>query len=157
LVLAQLVVQPVLVGVIASARQPVPAAGRTPADLGLVHEDLSLVTEDGVALAAWYLPAADGAAVVLLHGAGATRAATLRHAQVLAGCGYGVLMLDARGHGDSAGLPMDLGWFGEQDVRAAVDALVAQPDVEAIGLVGLSMGGEQALTEAAGDPRVRVV
>ncbi|MCL3861081.1 alpha/beta hydrolase [Actinotalea sp. K2] len=157
LVLLQLVVQPVLAGVLASARQPIPATALTPADVGLEYEDLRLVTADQVELAAWDLPSSNGAAVVLLHGAGSTRAATLPHAEVLSRCGYGVLMLDARGHGDSAGLPMELGWFGSADVRAAVDALAARPEVDAIGLVGLSMGGEQALTAAAEDHRVRVV
>ncbi|HEY3436532.1 MAG TPA: alpha/beta fold hydrolase [Actinotalea sp.] len=157
LVLLQLVVHPVLAGVLASARLPIPPTGRVPADVGLGYEDLRLVTADGVELAAWYVPASNGAAVVLLHGAGSTRASTLAHAEVLAGCGYGVLMVDARGHGDSEGLPMDLGWQADADVRAAVDALAARPDVEAIGLVGLSMGGEEALTAAAGDDRVSVV
>src|SRR5690606_12956850 len=88
------------------------------------------------------------------HGAGTARVSTLANAEVLHGCGYGVLMVDARGRGDSGGLPMELGWFGEQDVRAGVDALAQR--YERIGLVGLSMGGEQALTAAAHDERVRV-
>lgn len=157
LVLLQFVVQPMVVGTLAAARLPIPATGASPADRGLAYAELRLVTDDNVELAAWYLPASNGAAVVLLHGAGSTRASTLPHAEALHGCGYGVLMLDARGHGDSAGLPMDFGWFGATDVRAAVDALTALPGVDGVGLVGLSMGGEEALTAAAGDQRVRVV
>jgi len=155
LVLLQLVAQPMVVGVLASAREPLRATGLTPASRGLEFEDLRLRTSDGVELAAWHVRAEGKAAVVLLHGAGETRSARLAHAEVLHGCGFGVLLLDARGRGDSGGLPMELGWFGEQDVRAGVDALAER--YEAIGLVGLSMGGEQALTEAAGDARVRVV
>ncbi|MCV2393651.1 alpha/beta fold hydrolase [Actinotalea sp. M2MS4P-6] len=156
-VLAQFVVLPVLAGVMASARLPIEPTGRDPGDAALSYQDLTLTTSDGVDLAAWYVPSQNGAAVVLLHGAGSTRASTLPHAEVLAGCGFGVLLLDARGHGDSAGLPMELGWYGTEDVTAAIDALAAQPDVAAIGLLGLSMGGEAALTAAAGDERVRVV
>ena len=67
---------------------------------------------------------------MLLHGAGETRAATLPQADVLAHHGYGVLLLDARGHGDSGGRGMDAGWYGDDDVRAAVDFLVGRPGVD---------------------------
>ncbi|HMQ27494.1 MAG TPA: alpha/beta fold hydrolase, partial [Acidimicrobiales bacterium] len=99
------------------------------------------------------------AAVVLLHGAGSTRSNVLDEAAVLADAGFGVLMVDARGHGESGGRAMDFGWYGEDDVAAAVDVLVAQPDVEPdrIGVVGLSMGGEQALGASGVDPRIRAV
>ncbi len=121
--------------------------------------NLSIECTRGATLAAWYLPSKNGAAVVLAHGAGSTRGATIAHAEVLADAGYGVLMLDARGHGGSTGAAMDLGWWGDDDLRCAVDALVTQPDVDAqrIGVVGLSMGAEQALGAAAADPRVRAV
>jgi fermentation-respiration switch protein FrsA (DUF1100 family) len=78
---------------------------------------------------------------------------------VLSGLGYGVLMLDARGHGESDGTVMALGWYGNADVAPAVDWLVDRPDVEEgrIGAVGLSMGGEEALTAAAADQRILAV
>lgn len=46
---------------------------------------------------------------------------------VLARVGYGVLLVDARGHGESEGRGMDLGWWGERDAAAAVDFVLAQP------------------------------
>ena len=54
---------------------------------------------------------------------------------------------------------MDLGWFGALDVDAAVSFLERQPEVDAarIGALGLSMGGVEALTAAASDPRIRAV
>ena len=101
----------------------------------------------------------NGAAVVLLHGSGETRAATLPQAEVLAAHGYGVLMVDARGHGDSGGRGMDLGWHGDADVRAAVDFLAGRDgvDPDRIAVLGLSMGGEEAIGAAAADPRIRAV
>ncbi len=73
--------------------------------------------------------------------------------------GYGVLVTDARGHGGSAGRGMDLGWYGELDTRAAIDLLAARPDVDPdrIAVVGLSMGGEEAIGAAADDERIRAV
>jgi pimeloyl-ACP methyl ester carboxylesterase len=122
-------------------------------------EVVGMVAEDGVALEGWYFPSRNGAAVVLRHGAGSTRADALRHAQVLAAEGYGVLVTDARGHGGSSGQGMELGWYGELDTAAAVDVLAARPDVEPsrIAVVGLSMGGEEAIGAAGADPRIRAV
>ena len=132
---------------------------RTPADLGLAYDDAVLRTSDDVELAAWWVEPRNGAAVVVLHGAGSTRTAALDQAGVVARAGYGVLLVDARGHGESEGRGMDLGWWGERDVAAAVDFLLAQPGVapDRIGLVGLSMGGEEAIGAAGADDRVRAV
>jgi fermentation-respiration switch protein FrsA (DUF1100 family) len=137
-----------------------PALGaRTPADVGLRYESVTLRTTDGVDLAAWWVPSENGAAVVLLHGAGSTRTAVLDHAAVLGAHGYGVLLLDARGHGESGGRGMDFGWYGERDVAAALDFLAGRAGVDAgrIGVVGMSMGGEEAIGAAGLDPRVRAV
>ena len=133
--------------------------GATPRDVGLGFVDLRLRTSDGVGLAAWYVPSTNGAAVVLLHGAGSTRSDVLDRAKVLAERGFGVLLVDARGHGDSEGRAMDFGWWGDLDVRAAVDALESRPGVTAgrIGVVGLSMGGEEAIGALGADSRVRAV
>ncbi len=131
----------------------------TPAGSGLAYRDVQARTADGVALSGWYIPGTNGAAVILLHGSGSTRSATMEHAAVLAAHGYGVLMLDARGHGRSAGRAMDFGWYGDLDVRAAVDLVQAQPEVATgrIAALGLSMGGEEAIGAAAADPRLRAV
>jgi len=144
---------------VAATNVPRPAIGATPGSVGLEHAAVEVVTADGVRLAAWYVPSANRAAVVLLHGAGSTRSNVLRHAAVLAEHGYGVLLLDARGHGESDGRAMDFGWWGDADVTAAVDLLAQQPDVDAerIGVVGLSMGGEEAIGASAADERIRAV
>ncbi len=135
------------------------AGGRTPADVGLAYTQVSMRTADGETLAGWHVESANGAAVVILPGSGSSKAATLEHAGVLAGAGYGVLMVDPRGHGDSSGRGMDWGWHGDTDIAAAVDLLVSSPDVDAgrIAVVGLSVGGEEALGAAAGDPRIAAV
>ncbi len=144
---------------VAATNVPRPGLAATPEDAGLTVQTVSIPTEDGARLAGWYVPSTNGAAVVLLHGAGSTRSNVLDEAAVLADAGFGVLMVDARGHGESGGRAMDFGWYGEDDVAAAVDVLVAQPDVEPdrIGAVGLSMGGEQALGASGVDPRIRAV
>ena len=83
----------------------------------------------------------------------------LTHAVVLARHGFGVLLVDARGHGRSAGRAMDFGWYGDRDIAAAVTFLQSRPDVDRrrIAVVGMSMGGEEAIGAAASDPRIRAV
>jgi dienelactone hydrolase len=129
-----------------------------PADLGPVQE-VALEATDGVRLSAWYVPSRNRAAVVLLHGAGSTRSAVLDEARVLAADGYGLLLLDARGHGRSEGRAMDFGWYGDADVTGAVSYVASQPDVDPgrIAVLGLSMGGEEAIGAAAADPRIAAV
>ena len=131
----------------------------TPADIGLPYHDVEFETADGVTLSGWYVPSSNGAAIVLLHGAGSTRSSVLDHAAVLARHGYGVVLFDARGHGRSGGRAMDLGWYGDHDTSAAVTFLRSQPDVDdgRIAAVGMSMGGEEAIGAAAADARIRAV
>jgi dienelactone hydrolase len=54
---------------------------------------------------------------------------------------------------------MDFGWYGDRDLSAAVAFTVARPDVRdgRVGVVGLSMGGEEAIGAAAADPQIRAV
>jgi pimeloyl-ACP methyl ester carboxylesterase len=131
----------------------------TPDRHGLTADTVRFPTADGARLSAWWVPSENGAAVVLLHGAGETRSATLPQAAVLAAHGYGVLMVDARGHGDSGGRGTDLGWHGDADVRAALEFLDGRVgvDPDRIAVLGLSMGGEEAIGAAAADPRIRAV
>ncbi len=153
------VVYPLAVATAATQVPPTAVGSRTPSDLGLGYDVVAVTTTDGVRLSGWYIPSRRGAAVVLRHGSGSTRADVLDQAAVLADAGYGVLMLDARGHGESGGRAMDLGWYGDVDTSAAVDYLQRRPDVDAgrIAVVGLSMGGEEALGAGAADSRVAAV
>jgi fermentation-respiration switch protein FrsA (DUF1100 family) len=137
------------VGVTNLAR--VPISGDTPADRGFAYSDVRFETEDGVTIAGWYIPSTNGAAVIAVHGAGRNRTKTLEHAVMLAGNGYGVLMIDLRGYGESEGSPNSMGWTGYRDIPAAVAFLESRDDVDdgRVGGLGLSMGGE-VLLQAAG-------
>jgi pimeloyl-ACP methyl ester carboxylesterase len=137
---------------------PTPAPTSPPTELAGASE-VRLTSADGAPLAGWYRPGRSGAAVILLHGSGSQRADVLPQAVVLANQGFGVLLLDARGHGRSGGRAMDLGWYGETDIAGALTYLAAQPGVDphSIGLLGMSMGGEEAIGTAGVDPRVAAV
>jgi dienelactone hydrolase len=136
----------------------VPGEG-TPADFGFYADEIRFGTADGVEVWAWYAPPTSGKVVVLRHGAGATASSVLGHARMLVGHGYGVLITDARGHGHSGGRAMDFGWHGNTDLRAAIDFLVAQPEVDPsrMAVVGMSMGGEEAIGAIGADYRIAAV
>ena len=132
---------------------------QSPADYSLAYEDVRFETEDGVTLAAWYTPSENGAAVILVHGAGKNRTKTLDHAALLASHGYGTLMVDMRGYGESEGSPVALGWTGEKDTSAALRYLQSRDDVDPgrIGALGLSMGGEIVLWTAGENEGIAAV
>lgn len=73
--------------------------------------------------------------------------------------GYGVLLFDRRGEGESDGDPHIFGWGAEKDIDAAVAFLQRRPDVERdrIGGIGLSVGGETLLQAAAESDGLKAV
>jgi uncharacterized protein len=133
-----------------AARAFVPAA-----ELGAPHESVSFATSDGLELKGWYIPSRNRAAVIAFPG----RKGPQRQARMLARHGYGVLLFDRRGEGESDGDPNIFGWAGDRDLKAAVTYLQSRPDVDArrIGGIGLSVGGEMLLEAAAESDGINAV
>ena len=139
-----LVVVPVGLGYVTThtARAVVP-----PNHLGVANENVKFKTSDGLELEGWYVPSRNGAAVIAFPG----RNGPQQQTRMLARHGYGVLLFDRRGEGDSDGEPNSWGWGGEADIKAAIAYLQHRPDVEPdrIGGIGLSVGGEMMIEAAA--------
>jgi hypothetical protein len=116
-------------------------------NIGAHYEHVSFTTSDGLKLAGWYIPSRNGAAVIAFPGRNGPQA----HTRMLARHGYGVLLFDRRGQGESEGDPHAFGWEGEKDIKAAIAFLQRRPDIdpERIGGLGLSVGGELMLHAAA--------
>jgi dienelactone hydrolase len=149
---------------------------RTPADAGLTYEDVSFRASDGVALRGWFMPA-DGVApvVVFVHGwmwnrlgnvAGQTPVPDrdvdfLPAVRALHDAGFGVLLFDLRGHGESADAPgpQTYGPVEARDFDGAVDYLRTRDDVDAgrIGAIGTSAGGNVVLYGVPDAPIVKAV
>ena len=115
--------------------------------LGAPHEEVSFTTSDGLRLRGWFVPSKNGATVISFPG----RKGPQKPARLLVRNGYGVLLFDRRGEGESDGDPNALGWRGTRDLDAAIAYLKSRPDVDPnrIGGVGLSVGGEMMLQAAA--------
>jgi dipeptidyl aminopeptidase/acylaminoacyl peptidase len=132
---------------------------RNPASVGLSFRDVKLLTEDGLHLAAWYVPGDGPDTLILVHGLGGNRDTMLDMAADLHARNYALVLLDLRAHGDSEGAISTLGVKEVRDIRAAVDFLRAQPEVDPrhIGIYGASLGGAVALLAAAALPELRAV
>ncbi len=133
---------------------------RTPVediDLGTDRvEDVTFKTEDGLELEGSYVPSRNGAAVIVAFG----RKGSQKHARMLIRHGYGVLIFDRRGEGESDGDPNSYAWSdGVKDLDAAVAFVARRPDVDRrrIGALGLSVGGESLLQAAARNHAFRAV
>jgi len=126
-------------------------------ELGATNvEDVQLHTSDGLTLEGSYVPSRNGAAVVVAFG----RKGAQDPARMLARHGYGVLIFDRRGEGESDGDPNPYAWDdGEKDLLAAVEFLKERGDVERgrIGGIGLSVGGETFLQAAARSDDIQAV
>ncbi len=130
------------------------------------REDLSLDSA-GVPLAAWlYRPEqADSGRVpciVMAHGFSATRRDGLEpYAERFADAGFGVLLFDYRGFGDSRGEPRQVINIRAQqdDYRTAIRAAAREPwvDPARIALFGSSFSGGHVVTVASGDVLIAAV
>jgi dienelactone hydrolase len=134
-----------------------PRAIGSPSDAA--YENVSFTASDGVDLEGWYRPSQNGASVLMISGGGGNRRSTLRHAKMLVRHGYGVLVYDPRGSGNSEGTVNSYGWGWEKDAAAALDFLAKRDDVEPgrIGVLGLSTGADVAIDIAARRDDVKAV
>jgi hypothetical protein len=144
LALAALVLFPTALAYVVThtARAEVP-----PVNLGSSYESVAFTTSDGLRLRGWFVPSRNGATVIAFPG----RSGPQKHARMLVRHGYGVLLFDRRGEGESEGDPNVFGWVGDRDLHAATAYLRSRPDVdpERIGAIGLSVGGEMLIHAAA--------
>lgn len=123
--------------------------------LGIPYERVRLRARDGVALAAWYVPAPKEApprgVVVICHGYYGNRAQMLPHLEFLHRAGYAALLFDWRAHGWSGGRMATFGHTEPEDLIAVLDWVVSRPALHGLplALVGESMGASIALLVAA--------
>ena len=125
------------------------------ARLGAAYEKVVFKTSDGLTLRGWYVPSENHAAVIAAPG----RSGSQKPARVLVRHGYGVLLFDRRGEGESDGEPNAFGWDADKDMNAAIAYLQRRPGVDRnrIGGIGLSVGGETLLQTAAESDGLKAV
>ena len=124
--------------------------GMTPADVRLEYEEVTLTTDDGVTLTAWYVPHPSPKATFLIcHGNGGNMSDFYQTLKTLHRLGYSALIFDYRGYGRSGGTPSEEGLY--RDAEAAWRYLVetrGQPP-QRIVLLGRSLGAAVAIELAS--------
>ena len=133
---------------------------RTPAEVGLAFEDVYFVTDDGLTLNGWFVPAQSGAGAPPGHIAGITllwfhgNGGNLGHRAddlefLSRRLGVNIFIFDYRGYGSSRGRPSEAGVY--RDARAALQYLLSRSDVDPdrIVFLGRSLGTAVAVELAA--------
>ncbi len=131
------------------------APGNTLRKENIPYQSVDLITEDGVRLSAWYTPPRNGAVILLAHGYGDNRPEWMQ--VYFARKGFGVMSWDARAHGNSGGDVSTIGYLEVLDVKAALEYVLAQPDVKHVGAWGGSMGAATVIRAAAQFPQIEAV
>jgi pimeloyl-ACP methyl ester carboxylesterase len=127
---------------------------QTPTELtGRPAEAIQFFTSDHVGIRGWFIPAKTRSdrTVVICHGIGANCTQFLGLLDVADGLDANALIFDFRGHGDSDGHSVAMGYFEKHDVIAAVRYLREQRPKESRQIVGLavSMGASALILGAA--------
>jgi uncharacterized protein len=139
-----------------------PWPGRAPAAASVLpgSQEVTLDTEDGIRLHAWFVPAPTagrGPAVVVCNGNAGNRALRAPLAAALSRAGLSVLLFDYRGFGGNPGRPSEDGLAA--DARAAQAWLAARPEVDPrrLAYFGESLGAAVALRLAVERPPAALV
>jgi signal peptidase I len=129
-----------------------------PADVGLAMQDVWIESPRG-RLAAWYLPATNGCTLICCHGINDNRSQWLPEvARLYRDRGYGALLFDFAGHGQSEGNQVTYGVREQRDLAAALDYLRGRGDVamRGVGVMGYSLGAITAILAAPTTPDLHV-
>ncbi|MFU8826621.1 MAG: alpha/beta hydrolase [Brevefilum sp.] len=133
-----------------------------PAAFGIEYEVVTFPSRvDRLNIAGWYLPKPGATrAIILVHGRDASKQNAIsgkfpQLAAELHTAGLAVLMMDLRGHGESAGKRYTFGVHERRDVLGAVDFLL-QYGFEAgqIAALGISLGSAAVIGAAAEDTAI---
>jgi len=111
-------------------------------------------------LAGWYLPSRNGCTLICCHGINDNSGQWVAPvAKLHARGGYGALLFDFSGHGQSEGNQVTYGIRERQDVTAAIEYLRQRGDVnmERLAILGNSLGAITAVMAAAEHPELGAV
>ena len=117
-------------------------------------EDVTLKTQDGLRIRAWYWPGNRPATLVIFHGNAGSRFGRRHWMADLHGLGYGVFLLDYRGYGGSEGSPSEEGLY--LDAEAAIRWLGERAAGKLVYL-GESLGSGVAVEMAVRHPPAAII
>jgi len=119
-------------------------------------EEISIKTTDEVNIAGWYIKGDSSKAVVLANGIRGNRSGLVDRAKLYAQQGFGVVLIDLRGTGESDKQLVSYGWYERHDVHAATDFL-RKKGYKNIGAHGVSLGAATIIYGLQEKPNYRFV
>ena len=138
---------------------PTRAVEKSPADVGLKHEDVRVPVggDPATSLHGWWLPSDDatGPAMLYLHGNDFNLGSNVERIERLNRMGFAILAVDYRGYGKSGGgFPSEIQVY--EDAEAAWNYLVRKRRVDPghAFIYGHSLGGAIAIELALRHPEV---
>jgi len=116
----------------------------TPSDVGMDYQDVSIETEDGVALHGWFIEGRSTRVLLFFHGNAGNISHRLDSIRQFQDLGLSVLIIDYRGYGQSGGRTTEKGIY--RDADAAWRYLTMDRGVSASKIVifGRSLGASAA-------------
>jgi fermentation-respiration switch protein FrsA (DUF1100 family) len=130
----------------------------TPQQIGLNYESISLMTDDGIKLHGWYIPAQKSQGTLLFfHGNAGNISHRLESLVIFNRLGLDVLIFDYRGYGRSEGTPSEEGLY--KDAEAALRYLREEHGLAMGDIIffGRSLGGSVAAWLAARYPPAALI
>lgn len=131
-----------------------------PKTFGHEYESFKIVTEDGVEIEGWFVPAKlkSEKTIVVLHGWGANRSDVLP-STIFLSSDYNMVYFDFRNHGRSGGNSTSLTCLEVKDFLSVVRYLKSEKREisKIIGVFGFSMGGSVAITGSSQVPEIKAV
>lgn len=129
-------------------------------EFGLQYEDVVFKTSDHVLLRGWFVPnAKNDKSVIIGHGLGVNKSNFIELVSLWHQLGYNALIFDFRGHGDSQGHTLSLGFNEKNDIIAALDYLCTRKDIDCNKIIGygVSFGAAALIQAAAQDKRIKIL
>jgi len=132
----------------------------TPENFGIRFEKVRFPTGNKRSLYGWWIPGDNAEkatpTLLLVHGWGRNVERCLPYIRHLHSVGYNLLAFDSRNHGSSDKDSFSSMLKFSQDIQAAIDYLKEhkKESADAVGVIGLSIGGAAAVYATAHDERI---
>lgn len=117
------------------------------------EEDVSITSDDGLKLKAYYYPSDEDnhLYLILVHGYTGQGKYMRDYAPYYAEKGYSVLIPDLRAHGNSEGSYIGMGWPDRKDMLQWINYIIEKDSQAKIVLHGVSMGGATVMMTSGED------
>lgn len=104
-------------------------------------EDVYIQSQDGLKLHGDFIDQKSGVYMIMIHGYRSDGSSIISPIKKMYKCGYNLLIPDLRGHGESEGDYIGMGWDDRKDIIQWIDYILSIDPQASIILYGVSMGG----------------